>query len=60
MNLNKTFEMNGKAYRTDEQTLNTLRSVVDSQEQRDTSSDEISPVGVVMMLGFKTGRIERL
>ena len=51
--LNKTFEMNGKGYRTDEQTLNVLRSIAPSAK----ASGDASAVEWAMALGLEAGRI---
>ena len=53
--MTKTFEMNGKAYRTDAQTLKVLRDAV--QSFRDDGSKDVSAVSAVMILGMKTGII---
>ena len=51
-----TFGMNGKAYKTDEETLNVLRSIVpDARETGDTSA-----VQFVMVGGQMTGRIKEI
>ena len=51
-----TFEMNGIGYKTDEKTLNVLRSII---PQAKTSND-FTAVSVVMTLGLQTGRIEQI
>lgn len=48
-----TFEMNGNAYETDEETLNVLRSIVPPAK----ASNDFSAVMAVMVLGEATGRI---
>jgi len=51
--MDKRFEMRGKSYRTDAETLELLRSIVpDAKNGGDTSA-----VAAVMMLGLKAGRI---
>lgn len=52
----KTFEMNGKGYRTDSETLEVLRSIVpDARAANDTSA-----VQALMDLGLAAGRISLL
>jgi len=51
--MNQTFEMNGKAYKTDIATLNVLRSIVPAAK----TSGDMSAVMAVMDLGLTTGRI---
>jgi hypothetical protein len=51
-----TFEMNGKGYRTDEQTLNVLRSIVPAAKE----TGDTSAVAVVMELGLQMGRIKEI
>ena len=53
MKLDKTFEMNGKAYKTDSETLNVLRIVCPSAKE----TDDMSAVAAVMILGQQAGRI---
>lgn len=48
-----TFEMNGKSYKTDEETLNVLRSVVPAAK----ASNDMSAVIFLMDIGQETGRI---
>lgn len=52
----KTFEMNGKGYETDAETLNVLRSIVPAAKQ----AGDASAVAAVMELGLETGRIREL
>ena len=54
--LEKTFEMNGKAYRTDEETLELLRDIVPQAKQ----AGDFSAVIAVMDLGEHTGRIKEI
>lgn len=51
--LNFTFEMDGKGYRTDEETLNVIRSVVKHMEETGSNAG----VAAVMGMGLKTGCI---
>jgi hypothetical protein len=51
--MTKTFEMNGKAYRTDAQTLSVLRGIIPAAKR----SGDYSAVTAVMALGLKTGCI---
>lgn len=51
--MTKRFEMNGKAYQTDNETLNVLRSIVPAAKARSDSS----AVETVMTLGLMSGRI---
>lgn len=51
--LTMTFEMNGKGYRTDEETLDMLRSIVPSAK----STGDSSAVMFAMDLGLAGGRI---
>lgn len=48
-----TFEMNGKAYETDTETLNVLRSIVPAAK----ATSDTTAVAAVMYLGLQTGRI---
>ena len=54
----KNFEMNGKTYRTDLETYNVLKQVIDSY--RKGGSVDASAVSAVMYLGISTGRIKEL
>lgn len=54
--MTKTFEMNGKAYQTDAQTLEVLRSIVPAAK----STGDASAVAVVMELGLQMGRIKEV
>lgn len=47
------FEMNGKTYSTDEETLKILREIVPCAKETGDSS----AVMAIMFLGLKTGRI---
>lgn len=49
----QTFEMNGKTYCTDVETLNVLRSIVPTAK----ASGDMSAVIAVMELGLRFGRI---
>jgi hypothetical protein len=51
--MNATFEMNGKTYTTDVETLEVLRSIVPSAKATGDSSAVIA----VMEIGLMTGRI---
>lgn len=51
-----TFEMNGKGYETDSETLNVLRSIVPAAHE----SGDSSAVMAVMILGEQTGRIKEI
>lgn len=51
--MTKTFELNGRSFRTDEETLNVLRSVIPSAKKNNDSS----AVAAVLGLGLMTGRI---
>ena len=51
--LTMTFEMNGKGYRTDEETLDMLRSIVPSAK----ATGDSSAVMFAMDLGLAGGRI---
>lgn len=48
-----TFEMNGRTYKTDDETLNVLRSIVPSAK----STGDSSAVMAAMVLGQATRRI---
>lgn len=48
-----TFEMNGKTYRTDAETLKVLRSIVPNAKR----TGDASAVSVVMSFGLRSGRI---
>jgi hypothetical protein len=48
-----SFEMNGKIYKTDNETLAVLRSIVGAAKD----SGDSSAVVAVMYLGLRTGRI---
>ncbi len=54
--MTETFEMNGKAYETDAQTLNVLRSIVPAAK----ATGDASAVAVVMELGIQMGRIKEV
>ena len=51
--MTKTFEMNGRAYRTDAETLRVLRD----QVQRFKTTDNPSVVIAILYLGMKAGVI---
>lgn len=51
--MTETFEMNGKTYRTDAETLAVLRSIVPSAH----ATTDASAVAAVMVLGIQNGRI---
>jgi len=51
-----TFEMNGKGYETDRETLNVLRSIVPAAKQ----TGDTSAVEAVMGLGLMVGRIREM
>jgi hypothetical protein len=51
--MTKTFELNGKTYRTDAETLNLLRSIVPAAKR----SNDGSAVQAVIIAGTMTGRI---
>ena len=51
--MNVTFEMNGKEYKTNENTLNVLRSIVPAAK----ADRDMSAVMTVMALGLAAGRI---
>ena len=51
-----TFEMNGKAYQTDADTLDVLRGIVPAAK----AANDFSAVSVVMYLGLAAGRIVEL
>lgn len=50
------FELNGKSYRTDEETLNVLRSIVPAGK----AANDMSAIIAVMELGLASGRIEEI
>ena len=52
----KTFEMNGKAYQTDDETLELLRDIVPQAKQ----AQDFSAVIAVMVLGEQAGRIKEI
>jgi hypothetical protein len=52
----KTFEMNGTAYETDDETLDILRDIVPPAKQ----ADDFSAVIAIMELGEHTGRIKQI
>lgn len=54
--LGRTFEMNGRAYKTDAETLKVLRSVVPGYQ----ATGDVSAVAAIMWLGLKTGRIREV
>lgn len=56
MQMKATFEMNGKSYRTDVETLKILRSIVPSAK----ATGDASAVSVVMSFGLRSGRIVEL
>ena len=49
----KTFTMNGKTYKTDDETLAVLRSTIPQA----TVSGDMSAVAAIMILGQAAGRI---
>ena len=51
-----TFEMNGKTYKTDVETLEVLQSIVPSARDR----GDASAVATIMSLGIWTGRIKEI
>lgn len=53
MKLNATFEMSGKGYRTDKETLKVLRSIVPAAKK----AGDFSAVVAVMVAGLKWGKI---
>lgn len=54
--LGRTFEMNGRTYKTDAETLKVLRSVVPGYQ----ATGDVSAVAAIMWLGLKTGRIREV
>ena len=52
----QTFEMDGKAYRTDAETLALLREIVPAAK----ATGDASAVAAVMVAGLATGRIVEL
>ena len=52
----KTFEMNGKAYQTDKETLELLREIIPKAKQ----AKDFSAVIAVMDLGEQAGRIKEI
>ena len=52
----KTFEMNGKAYQTDDETLELLRDIIPQAKR----AGDFSAVMLVMDLGEHTGRIKEM
>lgn len=54
--MTKTFEMNGKAYQTDAEILEVLRSIVPDAK----ASGDASAVKWVMELGLHMGRIKEV
>jgi hypothetical protein len=51
--MKNTFELSGKYYTTDEETVKVLRSIIDSAKENNDSSAVIA----VIELGIKSGRI---
>ena len=51
--MNHKFEMSGKEYRTDKETLEILRSIVPAAKE----TGDTSAVAAIMAMGIKTGRI---
>lgn len=51
--MTKTFELNGKTYRTDDETLSALRSVVPAAKR----ANDGSAVQAIIFLGLATGRV---
>jgi hypothetical protein len=51
--MSSVFEMNGKTYVTDEETLSVLRSVITQGK----SSQDFSAVTAIMIFGQKTNRV---
>ena len=52
----KRFEMNGKAYETDEETLDVLRSIVpDAKKNNDSTA-----IYLIMFFGLAAGKIKEL
>ena len=47
------FEMNGKTYKTDEETIKVLRSIIPSAKE----NQDFSAVAAVMILGLQSNRI---
>ena len=47
------FEMNGKTYKTDKDTIEVLRSIVPAAK----ATGDATAVAAIMALGIKTGRI---
>jgi hypothetical protein len=54
--MTNTFEINGKTYKTDEQTIKVLRSIMESAKQ----SNDYSAVIAVMEIGQLTHSIEEV
>ena len=52
----KTFKMNGKAYQTDDETLELLRDIIPQAKR----AGDFSAVMLVMDLGEHTGRIKEM
>lgn len=52
----KTFEMDGRGYRADAETLDVLRSVVPAAK----ASGDVSAVAALMHLGLQAGRIREI
>ena len=54
--LNQTFEMNGKAFQTDTETLNLLRQIIPCAKIK----NDASAVQAVMNIGLQYGRIREI
>lgn len=54
--MDSTFELNGKSYQTDKNTLDVLRSVMPSAK----FSNDFSAVIAIMSLGQKSGRVKEI
>lgn len=56
--LTHKFEMNGKTYRTDQETIELLRPMVASY--RAGAEGMLAAIATVMTLGLQSGRVEEL
>lgn len=55
-NLDKTFEMNGKGYKTDTEILAVLNSIIPSAK----AANDFSAVQFLMDLGLESGRVVQM
>ena len=56
--LNNKFELNGKWFMTDNETIKVIRTVIDGYHE--TGDTDSSAVMAIMLIGTMTGRIQEL